>query len=56
MGEGYTNLWIKVILSHLLRNFELELVSPFPETEKLMSMRPKGEVLVRYQRRILQQA
>jgi sterol 14alpha-demethylase len=54
MGEGYAYLQIKVILSHPLRNFELVLVSPFPETEKLMSMRPKGEVLVRYQRRMLQ--
>ncbi|CAL5092174.1 unnamed protein product [Urochloa decumbens] len=54
MGEGYAYLQIKVILSHLLRNFELELVSPFPETENMISMRPKGEVLVRYKRRLLQ--
>ncbi|PAN09212.1 hypothetical protein PAHAL_2G005000 [Panicum hallii] len=55
MGEGYAYLQIKVILSHLLRNFELELVSPFPETEDMISMRPKGEVMVRYNRRLLQQ-
>ncbi|CAO1939261.1 unnamed protein product [Urochloa humidicola] len=54
MGEGYAYLQIKVILSHLLRNFELELVSPFPETENMISMRPKGEVMVRYKRRLLQ--
>jgi len=55
MGEGYAYLQIKVILSHLLRNFELELVSPFPETENMISMRPKGEVMVRYNRRQLLQ-
>ncbi|CAL5077448.1 unnamed protein product [Urochloa decumbens] len=54
MGEGYAYLQIKVILSHLLRNFKLELVSPFPETENMISMRPKGEVMVRYKRQLLQ--
>ncbi|KAG2639417.1 hypothetical protein PVAP13_2KG012600 [Panicum virgatum] len=54
-GEGYAYLQIKVILSHLRRNFELELVSPFPETENMISMRPKGEVMVRYNRRQLLQ-
>ncbi|CAM0151689.1 unnamed protein product [Urochloa decumbens] len=54
MGEGYAYLQIKVILSHLLRNFELELVSPFPETENMISMRPKGKVMVRYKRQLLQ--
>ncbi|TVU30234.1 hypothetical protein EJB05_21844, partial [Eragrostis curvula] len=53
MGEGYAYLQIKVILSHLLRNFELELVSPFPATENMISMRPKGEVMVKYKRRQL---
>jgi len=55
MGEGYAYLQIKVILSHLLRNFELQLVSPFPETENMISMRPKGEVMVSYRRRPLLQ-
>nr|CAB3455453.1 unnamed protein product [Digitaria exilis] len=45
MGEGYAYLQIKVILSHLLTNFELHLVSPFPETDNMISMRPKGEVM-----------
>jgi sterol 14alpha-demethylase len=44
-----------VILSHLLRNFELRLLSPFPETENMISMRPKGEVMVSYRRRSLLQ-
>jgi sterol 14alpha-demethylase len=55
MGEGYAYLQIKVILSHLLRNFELRLLSPFPETENMISMRPKGEVMVSYRRRPLLQ-
>ncbi|TVU30232.1 hypothetical protein EJB05_21842, partial [Eragrostis curvula] len=53
MGEGYAYLQIKVILSHLLRNFELELASPFPATENMITMRPKGEVMVKYKRRLL---
>uniref|UniRef100_A0A0E0JZ72 Obtusifoliol 14-alpha demethylase n=1 Tax=Oryza punctata TaxID=4537 RepID=A0A0E0JZ72_ORYPU len=53
MGEGYAYQQIKVILSHLLRNFELKLESPFPETEDMLSMRPKGKVIVSYKRRTL---
>ncbi|KAL6622426.1 hypothetical protein ACP70R_032305 [Stipagrostis hirtigluma subsp. patula] len=53
MGEGYAYLQMKVILSHLVRNFELELVSPFPETENMISMRPKGSLMVSYKRRLL---
>ncbi|TVU38858.1 hypothetical protein EJB05_12253 [Eragrostis curvula] len=53
LGEGYAYLQMKVILSHLLRNFELELVSPFPKPENMMSMAPQGKVLVRYKRRQL---
>ncbi|KAL6851538.1 hypothetical protein ACP4OV_020471 [Aristida adscensionis] len=55
MGEGYAYQQIKVILSHLLTNFELQLVSPFPETENMISMRPKGKVMVSYKRRLLPQ-
>jgi sterol 14alpha-demethylase len=33
MGEAYAYMQIKVIWSCLLRNFELKLVSPFPETD-----------------------
>ncbi|KAF0935573.1 hypothetical protein E2562_034756 [Oryza meyeriana var. granulata] len=53
MGEGYAYQQIKVILSHLLRNFELKLESPFPEPENMLSMRPKGKVMVTYKRRKL---
>ncbi|XP_006648586.1 obtusifoliol 14-alpha demethylase-like [Oryza brachyantha] len=50
MGEGYAYQQIKVILSHLLRKFELKLESPFPEPENMLSMRPRGEVMVSYRR------
>uniref|UniRef100_A0A0D9VFG3 Obtusifoliol 14-alpha demethylase n=1 Tax=Leersia perrieri TaxID=77586 RepID=A0A0D9VFG3_9ORYZ len=53
MGEGYAYQQIKVILGHLLRNFELKLESPFPEPENMFSMRPSGKVLVSYKRRKL---
>ncbi|OEL27383.1 Obtusifoliol 14-alpha demethylase [Dichanthelium oligosanthes] len=32
-GEAYAYVQIKVIWSHLIRNFELEMVSPFPQTD-----------------------
>lgn len=42
---------IKVIWSHLLRNFELELVSPFPNTcWSKISLEPEGKVMMRYKR------
>lgn len=54
VGEAYAYLQIKVMLSHLLRNFQLELVSPFPQTDwgKLVP-EPKGKVMVRYKRQRL---
>jgi sterol 14alpha-demethylase len=54
LGEGYAYMQIKVIWSYLLRNFELELVSPFPEKNwtKLV-MEPRGKVLVSYKRQRL---
>ncbi|XP_006654409.1 obtusifoliol 14-alpha demethylase-like [Oryza brachyantha] len=54
VGEGYAYLQIKAIWSHLLRNFELRLVSPFPKTDwsKLVP-EPKGKVMVSYKRRQL---
>uniref|UniRef100_I1NWI2 Cytochrome P450 n=1 Tax=Oryza glaberrima TaxID=4538 RepID=I1NWI2_ORYGL len=33
LGEDFAYMQIKVIWSHLLRNFDLELISPFPEEE-----------------------
>jgi sterol 14-demethylase len=54
IGEAYAYLQIKVMLSHLLRNFELKLVSPFPETDwgKVVP-EPRGKVMVTYKRQRL---
>ncbi|KAJ1256922.1 hypothetical protein BS78_K269600 [Paspalum vaginatum] len=51
VGEAYAYMQIKVIWSYLLRNFELKLVSPFPDTDwsKLVPS-PKGNVMVSYKR------
>ncbi|CAD6267611.1 unnamed protein product [Miscanthus lutarioriparius] len=53
VGEAYAYMQIKVIWSYLLRNFELNLESPFPETDwsKLVPS-PKGKVMVTYRRRV----
>lgn len=54
LGEPFAYLQIKAIWSHLLRNFELELISPFPETDwNAMVVGVKGKVMVRYKRRKL---
>ncbi|KAF2288384.1 hypothetical protein GH714_007274 [Hevea brasiliensis] len=54
LGEPFAYLQIKAIWSHLLRNFELELVSPFPEIDwNAMVVGVKGKVMVRYKRREL---
>ncbi|XP_066383498.1 obtusifoliol 14-alpha demethylase-like [Miscanthus floridulus] len=52
-GKDYAYMQIKAIWSHLLRNFDLELVSPFPEEawEKLVP-EPRGKVMVSYRRRV----
>ena len=45
---------IKTIWSILLRNFELELISPFPEIDwDSLVVGPKGKVMLRYRRRKL---
>ncbi|PUZ55191.1 hypothetical protein GQ55_5G192300 [Panicum hallii var. hallii] len=51
VGEAYAYMQIKVIWSHLLRNFELKLVTPFPKTNwsKLVP-EPKGKVMVSFKR------
>ncbi|PUZ72527.1 hypothetical protein GQ55_2G400900 [Panicum hallii var. hallii] len=52
VGEAFAYMQIKVIWSHLLRNFELELVSPFPQTNwNVVMPGPKGKVMVSYKRR-----
>uniref|UniRef100_A0ACD5XQ35 Uncharacterized protein n=1 Tax=Avena sativa TaxID=4498 RepID=A0ACD5XQ35_AVESA len=52
VGEAFAYMQIKVIWSHLLRNFDMEMVSPFPETDWFVVMPgPKGKVMVSYNRR-----
>ncbi|KAG7029139.1 Sterol 14-demethylase, partial [Cucurbita argyrosperma subsp. argyrosperma] len=54
LGEPFAYLQIKAIWSRLLRNFELELISPFPEIDwNAMVVGVKGKVMVRYKRRKL---
>ncbi|XP_047322767.1 sterol 14-demethylase-like [Impatiens glandulifera] len=54
LGEPFAYLQIKAIWSHLLRNFDLELLSPFPEIDwNAMVVGVKGKVMVRYKRRKL---
>ncbi|OVA17353.1 Cytochrome P450 [Macleaya cordata] len=54
LGESFAYLQIKAILSHLLRNFELDLISPFPEIDwNAVVVGVKGKVMVRYKRRQL---
>ncbi|KAG8067492.1 hypothetical protein GUJ93_ZPchr0005g14768 [Zizania palustris] len=54
VGEAFAYMQIKVIWSHLLRNFELQLESPFPETDwNVVMPGPKGKVMVSYNRRKL---
>ncbi|CAN6363190.1 unnamed protein product [Urochloa humidicola] len=53
-GEAYAYMQLKVIWSYLLRNFELKLMSSFPETDWLKAAsEPKGKVMVSYKRRAL---
>ncbi|XBH59476.1 hypothetical protein VPH35_080749 [Triticum aestivum] len=53
-GEEYSYMQIKVIWSFLLRNFELKMISPFPEEEiDKFIPGPKGRVMVSYKRRLL---
>jgi sterol 14-demethylase len=52
IGESFAYLQMKVIWSHLLRNFELKLISPYPKTDwSKLSVEPKGKVMVSYKRR-----
>jgi sterol 14alpha-demethylase len=54
IGESYAYMQIKAIWSHLLRNFELKLESPFPETNwSKIVPEPNGKVIVGYKRRLL---
>ena len=54
LGEPFAYLQIKTIWSILLRNYKLELISPFPETDwNAMVVGVKGNVMVKYKRRSL---
>ncbi|KAF7040415.1 hypothetical protein CFC21_050321 [Triticum aestivum] len=50
-GMALAYLQIKVIWSHLLRNFELKLISSFPKADgSKMNQEPKGKVMISYKR------
>lgn len=52
IGETLAYVQIKVIWIHLLRNFKLKLVSPFPETDwSKFVQEPKGKIVVNYERK-----
>lgn len=54
LGEPFAYLQIKTIWSHLFRNYELELVSPFPEIDwEAMVVGVKGKVMVKYKKKDL---
>lgn len=54
-GEAYAYMQIKIIFSHLLRNFELKLISSFPKPDWSKFLpEPKGKVMVSYKRCRLQ--
>ncbi|WVZ74931.1 hypothetical protein U9M48_023045 [Paspalum notatum var. saurae] len=56
-GEAYAYLQAKVMWSHLLRNFDMKLVSPYPKTNwRDITMEPIGPVTVSYKRRQLPKA
>jgi sterol 14-demethylase len=53
-GEAYAYMQIKIIFSHLLRNFELQLLSSFPKPDWSKFLpEPKGKIMVSYKRRRL---
>ncbi|CAM0907696.1 unnamed protein product [Alopecurus aequalis] len=57
IGEAFAYMQMKVIWSHLLRNFEMEMVSPFPETDwNVVLPGPKRKVMVSYKRRTMSAA
>uniref|UniRef100_A0A803MDJ7 Cytochrome P450 n=1 Tax=Chenopodium quinoa TaxID=63459 RepID=A0A803MDJ7_CHEQI len=54
LGQPFAYLMVTAVWSYLLRNFELELISPFPETEQNdVVWSVKGKVTVHYERRKL---
>ena len=54
MGETFAYMQMKTIWSHLLRNFDMELVDPLPEPDyTAMVVGPKGSCRIRYRKRVL---
>ena len=54
VGEAFAYMQLKLIWSHLLRNFDMELVSPFPRTDwNVVMPGPQGKVIISYKRRHL---
>jgi sterol 14-demethylase len=54
VGEAFAYRQLKLIWSHLLRNFQMELVSPFPRTDcNVVMPRPQGKMIISYKRRHL---
>ena len=52
MGQQFGYMQIKTILSWLLRNYDMELASPFPEPDyAAMVVGPKGKPLIKYKRK-----
>jgi sterol 14-demethylase len=50
-GEAYAYMQIKIIFNHILRNFELKLISSFPKPDWIKFMpESKGAVMVSYKR------
>ena len=50
-GMAFAYLQIKLIWSHLLRNFELEIMSSFPKADwSKITPAPKGKVMISYKR------
>ncbi|XP_037438955.1 obtusifoliol 14-alpha demethylase-like [Triticum dicoccoides] len=53
-GMVFAYMQIKVIWSHLLRNFDLKLISPYPQVDwSMIGLLPKGKVMISYKRRQL---
>ncbi|KAM3271286.1 hypothetical protein ACQJBY_041829 [Aegilops geniculata] len=53
-GMSFAYLQMKLIWSHLLRNFDLKLISPFPDADlSMLGQEPKGKLMVSYKRRRL---
>jgi sterol 14-demethylase len=52
MGQQFAYLQLKIVLSILLKHFDLEMAGPFPEADyEAMVVGPKGNCPVRYTRR-----